>query len=501
MSEQQLQQPDSSFQASVEKLEGHKVKLEVTVGPEQVRRAYDRAYRALSTRVSVPGFRRGKVPRPVLERHVGREAFREEALDFILSDSYAQALEAKGLDPIDRPEDVEVVKFEEGKPFVFRATVEVKPEVKLGKYSGLGIDVPPHPVDQADIEAQLTAIRERRAVLEPAEPGTALEDGLYAVLDYHGVIDGKSFPGGDTEGALVLVGAGQLPPEIEAAIKGAKAGEERECTLTFPPDLPSEALRGKTAQFKIEVKEVKRKIVPELTDELAKELTGLDLAALRERITQSLEERAKREAREELTRQVVERVTAEAEVDVPETLISRRMERMTADTNERLARQGLDIDKYLAIVGLDREQYDKDLRARAEHTVKRDLVLEAIARRENIQATDAEVEFEMARIAAVTGQKPDKVRALFHGSPDRLESLRAGIITDKTVQYLVRENAARPPEDPAETGPVAPAEESAAAEPAGAPGAGEAGEAVEAPAAPDAQKAAGPPATPGEASN
>jgi trigger factor len=430
-------------EVTVERLEGSKVKLGITVDREEVARAYDRACRNLAGQVNVPGFRRGKVPRAVLERHVKPEAFKEEALDIILPASYSQALDAKDLEPIDRPQ-VNVVSFAEGEPLVFEATVEVKPEVKLGQYTGLGLSVPPKPVDEADIQGQVEAMRERRAELVPAEPGTKLADGLFAVIDYHGTVDGEPFEGGDSEGVLVQLGAGQLETEVEAAVKGAQAGEERECALTFPEDIRNESLRGKTAQVKVRVKEVKVKKLPELTDDLVKELSGLEnVESLRKRIAEGLEERARREAREELARQVVEKVVEAAEVEIPETLVTRRTEQATEDMNERLAAQGLDLDRYLAIVGLDREQWDKDTRARAKHQVKKDLVLEAISRREDIRATDAEVEFEMARLAAATGQKPEKVRKLFRASPARLESLRAGIITSKTVSYLVRENEAR----------------------------------------------------------
>jgi trigger factor len=436
--------PATQLDVTSTRLEGHKVQLEVTVGASEADRAYDRAYRRLQSRVTVPGFRRGHVPRPVLERHVGRAALREEALDLILSDSYSQALDAKDLEPIDRPQ-VEVIRFEEGEPFVFKATVEVQPEVKLGKYTGLGISVSPALISQGDIEAQLTAIRERRAELEPAELEATLEDGLYGVIDYEGLVDGKTFPGGKAESALVEVGAGQLEPQIEAAIKGAAAGQEREAKITFPADIPNQDLQGKEATFTIRVREIKRKRLPELTDDLAKEITGLDLAALRERISRTLEDRAKAAAREELSRQVIERITSEAEVEVPETLVRRRMERMTSDTQDRLKDQNLDIDQYLKIIGLEREQWEKDLRGRAEHGVKKDLVLAAIGKREKIQVTQPETEFEIARMAATYKQKPEKMRAFFYGDPDRLDSLRAGIITDKTVQYLVRENTAEAP--------------------------------------------------------
>ncbi len=424
---------------SVEKLEGHKVRLEVTVDQSDVARAYEQAYRRLAGRVNVPGFRRGKTPRPVLERYVGAQALKEEALDIVLPPSYSRALDQKDLDPIDSPE-LDVVTFEEGSPLVFKATVEVKPEVILGKYKGLGLSVPPKAVDPSEVERQLEAVRERRAELEPTEPGTAVEDGLFAVVDYHGTVDGKPFPGGDTEGALVQAGAGQLEAPFEEAIKGAKAGDERECTLTFGDDHPTPELRGKEAKIKIKVREVKRKKLPPLTDELAREVAGVDVAGLRERIEKSLAERNKREAKEELARQVVLKVTDEAKVDVPETLVKRRMDRMTRDMDERLQRQGMSLDKYLELVNLEREKWDTDLRDRAEHQVKKDLVLEAVAKREKIEATEPEVEFEIARIAAAYQQKPDKVRAMFRESPDRLEALKAGIISDKTVQYLVKEN-------------------------------------------------------------
>ena len=454
---------EASLSVLVEKLEGHKVKMEVTVPPAEVGRAYERAYRRLVNRVNIPGFRRGRAPRPVLERHVGAEAFREEALELALSDAYPQALDIKDLEPIASP-DIEVVKFEPGEAFVFRATVEVRPEVKLGKYTGLELDVPPRPVTEAEIEAQLSAIRERRAELLPTEPDTPLTDGLFAVVDYEGTVDGRAFPGGKVEGALVEIGRGQLEPALETAIRGAKAGEERQAKVSFPPDLPNPDLAGKEALFQIRVREVKTKKLPELTDELAKELTGLDLAELRERIRRSLEDRAAAEAREELARQVVERVVAEAEVDLPETLVERRMRRMTEDTEERLRRQNLTLDQYLTIVGLDRQQWEKDLRARAEHAVKKDLVLGEISRREKIEATEAEIEFEMVRLAAAYGEKPEKVRSLFANSPERLDSLRAGIISQKTVQYLVKANSAAKAAEPEAAEPEAADSEAGEAE-------------------------------------
>jgi trigger factor len=442
------------LEVTVEKLEGHKVKLDITVSAEAVARAYDRAYRTLAGKVSIPGFRKGKVPRPVLERHIGSAPLREEALDLILNDSYSQALDEKDLDPINRP-NVEVVKFEEGEPMVYHATVEVKPEVKLGTYTGMDLVVEPKPVEMADVERQLGSIREKFAELEPAEADTPVADGLFAVMDFHGKIDGAGFSGGDGEGVLVQIGAGQLEAEFEEALKGAKAGDTRECALTFGSDHPNAELAGKTANFKIEVKEVKRKKLPELTDELAEEVAKTDLAGLRERITKGLEENARREAREELARQVVEKVVTHAEVDVPDTLLNRRIERKSQDMNERLAGQGLTVERYLEMVGLDHETWEKDLRARAEHEIRRDLVLEAVAKKENIGASDAEVEFEIVSLAASHGEKPERIREFFHTSPGRLESLREGIIARKTVQYLVRENVAEVPEPPAqETGSV-----------------------------------------------
>lgn len=423
------------------RLDGHKVRLDVTLGQAEVARAYGQAYRQLAGRVSVPGFRRGHVPRPVLERHVGREAFREEALELILSEAYDRALDSADVDPIDRPE-VNVVKFEEDEPFVFQATVEVKPEVKLPKYAGLDLSVPPKAVTESDVEAQLNAIRERQAQLEPAEAEATLTDGLFGVLDYEGTVDGEAFAGGKAENALIQMGAGQLEPQIETAIRGARAGEDREAKVSFPADVPNQKLQGKEASFRIRVKEIKRKTLPELSDDLAKEITGLDLPTLRERVTKSLEERANADARDELVRQVVERITAEAEVDVPEIMVKRRLERMTADTEERLRGQNISLDQYLQIVGLEREQWEKDARSRAEHAVKKDLVLGAISKREKIQATEAEIEFEIARAAATYQQKPDKMRTFFRGSSDRLESLKAGIITQKTIQHLVRLNTA-----------------------------------------------------------
>jgi trigger factor len=233
-----------------------------------------------------------------------------------------------------------------------------------------------------------------------------------------------------------------MEPEMEKALEGATVGETREAVLSFPEDHPNPALAGKEARFEMKVKEVKTKKVPELTDDLAREIAGTDVAGLKERVRESLEEGAKRSAADELRRRLVEKVVEEAEVDVPETLVSRRVERKNAEIGERLSRQGLTVDKYIEIVGLDRDTWEKDLRARAEREVKRDLVLEAVADREGIEVTDADVEFEITRLAYGFGEKPDKIRKLFAESPSRLESLRERIRMDKTVHYLVEANSA-----------------------------------------------------------
>ncbi|HCW51430.1 MAG TPA: trigger factor [Clostridiales bacterium] len=431
----------SPISVKVERLEGHKVKLDVTVDREEVKKAHEQAYRRLARRVTIPGFRPGKAPRQVLQSHLGAETVRREALDLILPDSYGRALDSQGLQPIDSPE-VEVVTFKEGEPLVFTATVEVKPEVRLGRYKGLGLKVEPEPVKEEDVERQLKAMAERAAQIEPAAEGTRLTDGLFAVLDIHGTVDGETFPGGDSEGVMVQLGAGQMEPEMEKALEGATAGETREAVLSFPDDHPNPALAGKEARFEITVKEVKTKKVPELTDDLAREIAGTDVAGLKERVTESLEEAAKRNAADELRRRLVEKVVDEAEVDVPETLVNRRVERKNAEIGERLERQGLTVDNYIKMVGLDRETWERDLRARAEREVKRELVLEAVADREGIEVTDAEVEFEIVRLAYSLGEKPDKVRKLFVESPSRLESLRERIRMDKTVHYLVEANSA-----------------------------------------------------------
>jgi len=457
-------EPGAGVAVNVERLSPHRVRLEVSVSAQEVARAFDRAFRRLSSRANIPGFRRGRAPRPVVERHFGREVLRDEAIDLLLNDSYARALETEGLDPIDQPE-LEVVRFEEGEPFVYKATVDVKPEVTLGQYTGLGLELKPRPVEEADVQRQLEAIADRAAVLEPVEAETLLEDGLFAVVDWHATVDGKSFPGGDMEGALVRMGSHQLDPEIEKALYGAKTGDVRECTVHFSEEAASEDLRGKDALFRIVVKEVKRKKTPDLTDELAIQLTGHDLVSLRGRLRERLEFEAMRQAQEELAHNIIERVTAEATVDLPEKMVERRMARRRAETEARLARGNMNLDDYLRAVGLEREQWEKDLRSRVEHELKREIVLEAIARRQDIQADDGEVAFEMMRYAAATGEKPEKVRREF-SSPERLAALRSRIILDKTVQYLVRENTVRPEAAKAPAAPTRDRLQEGGAEPA-----------------------------------
>lgn len=421
------------MKATVEKLEKNRVVLEVEVEAPKLEQALEKAYRKLVRQVNIPGFRRGKAPRFILERYLGKESLYHEAIDMVIPPAYKQAVEETKIEPIDQPE-LEIVQMEEGQPFIFKATVEVKPEVNLGQYKGLPVERPEVKVAEEDIEAYLKGLQQRFAQLKDVEDG-AVEEGDIVLIDFKGQIDGQDYPGLKGENYPLEIGSGTFIPGFEAQLIGAKIDEEREVKATFPANYYREEVAGKEAVFVVKVRGIKRKQLAPIDDEFAKDVSEFEtLEELKEDIRKRLETQQRQRAEADVRRQVVDKAVENAEVELPHVLVERRIAFLINDMALRLQRQGLILEKLLEKSGKTIEQLKEDFRPQAEKDVKTELVLEAIAKAEGIEATEEDIDKEIEKMASLLKQDLAKVREKMGKD---LEGLKYDIIIRKTIDFLV----------------------------------------------------------------
>ncbi|MEX2355437.1 MAG: trigger factor [Thermaerobacterales bacterium] len=431
--------PAVDMKATLEKVEENRAHLQVEVADTEVGTALDKAYRKIAREVMIPGFRKGRAPRAILERHVGKGAFYEEALDELLPQAYAGAVEITEIQPIDQPEITDV-DIEEGKPLRFSLKVEVKPEVDPGDYRGVKVAKEDRQVTEEEIETVLQSLQERHAQLVAVEDANAaVEEGHDVTLDFKGSLAGEPIEGGEAENFTLTVGSGQLLPDFESQLVGMKVGETKEIQVGFPDDYPQPKLAGKTVDFDISLKEIKRRDLPALDDELAKTVGPFDsLTALREDVQNRLEQNAAEEAIREHRQQVIQAVVDQVDLNVPEVLIKRRFERVMEEFKQRMQKAGLqDIDDYLAIQNQDRAEFEAELRERAERDTKTDLVLEAIADREEIKPSDIDFRREARVLAGNYGQPVEQMETLMRHPEVRSEVVNA-VVLRKTVDFLAR---------------------------------------------------------------
>ncbi|HHY60549.1 MAG TPA: trigger factor [Clostridia bacterium] len=425
------------MKANVEKIESNQMVLEVEVDAEELEKAAEKAYRRLVHKYHIPGFRKGKAPRAILERYIGSEIIYQEAADDLLPGAYAEAVKEKAIEPIDRPE-VEIVQLEKGKPFIFRAQVTVMPEVTLGQYKGLEVEKPVVTVTDEDVDRYLKSLQERHAQLKTLEEGQVQNDDL-VVIDFEGFVDGEPFEGGKAEDRTLRVGSGHFIPGFEEQLVGMQVGEEKEITVTFPEDYREEKLAGQEAVFKVKVKSIRRKELAPLDDEFAKDISEFDtLEELKADARRRLQEEADRRAEAVVREQVIQKAAANAQVDIPPVLIERQIDYMMSDFSFQLQMQGLQLEHYLQFIGKTEQELREEFRERAREIVLAQLTLDAIAKQENIQATEEDVEKELRKVAEGMKQDIEEVRKnmMLH---NRLEDLKQNIVTEKTVQFLVQE--------------------------------------------------------------
>ncbi|GAC90765.1 trigger factor [Anoxybacillus flavithermus NBRC 109594] len=419
--------------AKWEKLEGNQGVLTVEVDAEKVNEGLDEAFKKVVKKVQIPGFRKGKIPRSLFEKRFGVESLYADALDILLPEAYAKAVEETGIEPVDRPE-IDVEQMEKGKSLIFTAKVTVKPEVTLGQYKGLEVEKLDDTVTDEDVEQELKRLQERHAELVVKEEGT-VENGDTVVIDFEGFVDGEAFEGGKAENYSLVIGSGTFIPGFEEQLIGMAAGEEKDIEVTFPEEYHAEQLAGKPAVFKIKLHEIKTKQLPALDDEFAKdvdeEVETLD--ALKEKIKERLTNEKKEEAEAALRDAVVQKATENAQMDIPEVMVKNETDRMIREFEQRLQMQGLNLDLYYQFSGQDEAALREQMKEEAEKRVRVTLTLEAIVKAENIDVTEEEVEKELQEMANLYNLSVDKLKELL----GTLDGLKEDLKMRKAIDFLV----------------------------------------------------------------
>lgn len=428
------------MKVNAEKIDKYSTVLEIEVDAAEVNRAFDRAFQKLAQKVNVPGFRKGKAPRKVLETRLGKEAVAQEAMDFVLPETYGAALQEVNLVPVDRPK-LDLSELEENKSFSYKATVIGKPEVKLGEYKGIKVEKPVHAITDEMILEELAGLQQRHAKVVVME-GAALNNGDFAILDFEGFIDGEAFKGGKAESYPLEIGSGSFIPGFEEQLIGAKAGEQRIVKTPFPADYFVPDLAGKEAEFHVTVKDVKRKESPALDDDFAKEASEFaTLEELKADVKNKLEEKAAARAEREYNDSVMQKVAENAEVDIPEVMAEQRASKMLNDFTMNLRQRGLSLENYLEHANITVAQMKERYMETAKVEVKRDLVLEAIAKAENIEVAETDIQAEIERIAVMYQTTPKQVLDILV-SEQRLGDVRFNLLLNKTFKFIMDQAAA-----------------------------------------------------------
>lgn len=419
-----------------EKQEGNEGVLTVTVPAEEVNAGLDKAFKKVVKQVNVPGFRKGKMPRSMFEQRFGAEALYQDALDFILPDAYAAAVEEAGINPVDRPE-IDIEQMEKGKELIFTAKVTVEPEVELGDYKGLEVEKEDTEVTEEDLNKAIEADLARKAELVVKEDGEVAE-GDVVNLDFDGYVNDEAFEGGKAEGYDLEIGSGQFIPGFEEQLAGTKVGDEKDVTVTFPEEYHAEELAGKEAVFKVKINEVKSKEVPELDDEMAKELDeSVDsVDAYKEKYKKDLQEQKTLQAENNMKESLIAQAVENAKVDIPEAMINTELDRMMQEFEQRIAQQGLNLELYYQFSGQTEEQLKESMKADAEARVKTNLTLAAIAKAENIEISDADVDAELSKMSEQFGLSVDDIKAALGNG----EVLKDDLRIQKAIDVLVKES-------------------------------------------------------------
>ncbi len=419
---------------TIEKLDKNMAKLTIEVSVEDFEKAVEAAYQKNKGKIEVPGFRKGKVPRKMIEQMYGKEVFFEDAANEIIPEAYEKVYDECEEEIVSAPK-IEVTQIEEGKPFIFTAEVALKPEVKLGKYKGIKVDKVAVEVTEEEVNEAIETERKNSARTVSVED-RPIQDGDTTVIDFEGFVDGVAFEGGKGENYPLTIGSHSFIDTFEEQLIGKSINDEVEVNVTFPEDYHAEELKGKPALFKVTIKEIKENQLPDLDDEFAEEVSAYDtFAEYKESVKKNLEEKKEADAKNAKEEAVVEAIIADAEMDIPEAMIATQQRQMVDEFAQRLAMQGLSMEQYAQFTGMTAAAMMEQVKPQAEKRIQSRLVLEAVVEAEKIEVSDAEYEEELAKMAEAYKMEVEQIKEIM--DDERAVEMKKDMAIQKAVEFVV----------------------------------------------------------------
>lgn len=417
----------------VEKLEKNMAKLTIEVSSEEFEKAIAKAYKKNKNKISMPGFRKGKAPRAMIEKMYGKGVFYEDAANSIIPDAYADAAKESELEIVAQPE-IDVTQIESGKPFIFTATVALKPEVTLGEYKGIEVEKKEVEVTDEEVDTEINRVRESNARMIDIDDRAA-QDGDTVVIDFDGYVDGKQFEGGKAEDYSLVLGSHSFIDNFEEQLEGKNIGDDVTVNVTFPENYQAEELQGKPAEFKVKIKEIKVKELPELDDDFAQDVSNFDTIAeykedLKKKLAENKEEALKREREETVIGKIIEN----AQMDIPEQMVEAQTRQMTQEFAQRLSSQGLSIDQYMQFTGLTPQKMIEELKPQALKRIQSRLVLEAVVAAENIETSEDELNKEIENMASMYQMEVDKLKEVI--GEEEKKQISLDLAVQKAVEMV-----------------------------------------------------------------
>lgn len=426
--------------SKLEKVENNVATLEITVSPEKLEEGMMKAYLKNVKRFNIPGFRKGKAPRKLIEKHYGEGIFYEDAINAVCPDAYEEAVEEHKLEPVDRPE-IDIVEIESGKGIIFKAEVTVRPTVQLGQYKGIEAEKKEYNVTEEDVLKELDILRDKNArIIDITD--RPVKQGDMTIIDFKGFVDGEEFSGGTAENYNLEIGSGQFIPGFEEQLVGAEIGKEIDVNVTFPEDYRAEELAGKPALFKVTIKEIKEKELLPLDDEFAKDVSEYDtLEELKKDIKNKKTEEAERMAKHEYEDLVISKVVENASVDIPDVMVENQITSMIKDFDFQLRYQGLDLETYLKYMNISMEEVRKSYKETALTRVKTQLVIDEITKAENIQVSEEDINDEVEKTAKQYNQELEKFKSSLKERD--LEYIKDSLIVQNTIDFLIENSISK----------------------------------------------------------
>ncbi len=422
------------MKSTMENVKTNVVKLTIEVDADIFNESIKKAYQQNKGRFNIPGFRKGKAPMNFIERYYGEGVFYEDAFNIACPDAYEQAVKDNDITPVDRPE-LGIEQIGKGQNLIFTATVTVKPEVKLGQYKGLEVEKEAVSITDEDVQKELEKIQDKNARLITVED-RPVQDKDTLNIDFEGFVDDQPFEGGSAKGYTLVVGSGTFIPGFEEQLVGATKGQQVDVRVTFPEDYHSDALKGKEALFKVTVNEIKFKQIPVLDDEFAQDVSEFDtLEEYKSDIKAKLEKEAQANADKKFENDIIKKAVENAEVEIPEVMVERQLDNILKRLDMSLRYQGMDLKNYLDMMGMEEEALRNEYKDRAYQDVKTQLVLEKISLEEKVEATEEEVEAEIAETAEKYKQSKEDFRK--HLNNDDIEYIKDTVITNKTIKLMM----------------------------------------------------------------